>query len=145
MQARFYLAQIDEMLTESSARLARLRRFSPLAAKVTKLTFDQRRLEDWRARVVSGQSQNLGLVGLVIGAAIAGLSALGIRAWQHREETQKVEEERGLINDLLAKGYNLEDIAKIYGDKQSSLDKLMSRMVILTAVIGGIIVFWKLK
>lgn len=146
------LAQIDGLLSESRATIGRLTARASyvgcdprLRDQVAGMAVKQAKLEYMRSKVGYTPAGNLGIIGMLIGSGIAALSALGLWAWKQYEETNAVEEQAGLVDELIKQGYTKEEVLAIMAGRGSMLDDVMSKLVILAALVGGIIVFMKLK
>lgn len=146
------LAQIDGLISESRATIGRLTErasslnYDPrLRDQIAFVAARQAKLEYMRSQVGYTSDGNLGLLFMVIGSAVAGLSALGLWAWKQHRETKQIEEQSGLVDDLIQQGYSKEDVVAIMSGRASMLDDIMGKVVILAAIVGGVLVFMKLR
>lgn len=146
------LAEIDSLIIDSRAAIGRLRAFAStldcdprLLDQIAAAAANQVKLEYIRSQVRYTSEGNLGLLFMLVGSAIAGLSALGLWAWKQHRETTAIEEQTGLVDDLIQQGYTKDEILAIMSGRGSMLNDIMSKVVILAAIVGGVLVFMKLR
>lgn len=139
------LTQLDGMISDTRRRIDHLSLVSPFRSEVARLKQNQVWLEDQRRKYRG--TGNLSIAPVIWGAGIAitGLSALVTWAFKQHRETEAVETKNDLLTQLIDEGYTPEQAARVLGHQDSLFDQTIKRLVVVTAIIGGLIVIWKIK
>lgn len=158
MIRRDLLAQADRLGQVLDASRARLTTAAVSVPGTLDVVFraDLRRLSDYqtlmerdldRIRRQLQRRESLGAA-LVLGVLGVGalLSALGLKVWQHREETKTLETQMRWYEDLISKhGYTQDQAHQIVYGGAGGISGALDKMIIISAIIAGTFVFLKMK
>lgn len=113
-----------------------------LNAEITRLRYQQRILERRSGIQVDA---NLGWIVPVIIGGSALVTTIGAWVWKQHKETEEIEKKADLFEQLTEQGVDPQEAAQAVLGGKSGVADVMSKAVLLAAIIAGVFVFSKLK
>lgn len=130
--AEFHIRSI----VRKNARIAGM-----LSMEVAQLRYQQTRLEQ-----AAGlrETADLGWIVPVIVGVSALVTTIGAWAWKQHKDTEEVEKKVEFYEEMVEQGVDPEEAAELVLGPRSDLSDILSKTVVLAAIIAGVFVYTKL-
>lgn len=147
------LGMLQEILSASDAMIARAGMRIPGFANPAPFEYDLRMLQDNQAnlrRQLNIESQqiagagNLGLVLLVAGGVLAA-GAIGTRIYKHFTDSKRLDAQTELYTDIVDETGDKEKAAKLVFGMPTDWSSIMTKAIVITAIVAGVVLVVKLK